>query len=333
MRRLVILVLSVAVLWCAWWAAASYALQKGAATWLEDRRAAGWQAQADVTQLGFPLHLRSVAKDVSLADPVNRNGMKAERVTLSAPAYWPGFINLDLPETPMTITLSGQQFRLRAQGASAGIRLHPGMALQLENVTARSGAWLLSTARGALLSGDDLTVTVQQDASAETLYTFDLGAGALTPGDALRSTFALPQDWPRAFDSVDVRGAIGFDRALDRDASTHPLPQPRSMALHALDLRWGDLAISGKGAVTISETGVPTGHLTLGLAQWQTTLDLVAQSGLLDPAQRNQAQLVMGGLANIGGADGDLELTLSFADGQMSLGAIQLGPAPRIVLR
>ncbi|OAN80548.1 hypothetical protein A8B82_00415 [Sulfitobacter sp. EhC04] len=331
MRRLVILLISVALLWSAWWAGASYALRQGAVAWLQDRRAAGWQAEAKVTQSGFPLRLRSVAQGVALSDPVSGNAVSADRITLSAPTYWPGFVTLDLPQTPIIITLSGQPFRLRAQDSDARLRLRPGTALQLENAALHSGPWLLSSAQGAWLSADSLALTAQQETSAETVYAFDLGAAALTPGDALRGLLNLSSDWPAAFDSFALHGTIRFDRPLDREALTGLPAQPRAVELDRLDLRWGALALSGEGSVTIDAAGVPTGNVTLRLARWQEMIDLAERSGLLHPDRRDQVQLVMGGLANIGGKDGDLEITLAFADGQMALGPIQLGPAPRIL--
>jgi hypothetical protein len=38
-------------------------------------------------------------------------------------------------------------------------------------------------------------------------------------------------------------------------------------------------------------------------------------------------------LANLGGAPDQLKLDLRFAQGEMSLGSICLGPAPQIILR
>ncbi|MDD9720110.1 DUF2125 domain-containing protein [Sulfitobacter sp. PR48] len=333
MRSLVILLISVALLWSAWWAGASYALRQGALAWLQDRRAVGWQAEADVTQSGFPLHLRSQAHGVTLADSANGNAVSAERITLSAPTYWPGYVTLELPQTPITITLAGQQFSLQAQDAAARLRLRPGTALQLESVALHSSAWQFAAIQGALLRADALTLTAQQDAATETLYTIDVEAAALTPGDALRDLLNLTDDWPATFDSFALKGAIRFDRPLDREALIGPPAQPRAMDLKALDLRWGALALTGNGQVTIDAAGVPTGDVTLRLAQWQEMIDLAATSGLLDPAQRDQVQLLMGGLANIGGQDGDIEITLAFAQGQMALGPVALGPAPRIMLR
>ncbi|APE42655.1 hypothetical protein BOO69_03890 [Sulfitobacter alexandrii] len=331
MRRLLVLLVSLALLWCLWWAAASYGLRQGVTSLLQDRRAAGWQAEARLVQSGFPLRLDGRLEEVALVDPTGGSGLTADHVALSAPAWWPGFVTLDLPETPMTVTLSGQPFRLRAQDARMNLRLHPGTALELESATVEGRQFLLSTAQGALLSGDRASLVAVQQAT-DPVYDLRLETDAVTPGDVIRAMLNLPADWPRAFDALALRGSVGFDRPVDRAALDGVPPQPRLIAVDSLDVRWGEIQVGGEGRVTIDADGIPTGTVTLRLARWQRLLDLASDTGMLGPAPRNQAQLLMGGLANIGGQDGDLEVTLAFADGQMALGPIQLGPAPRILL-
>lgn len=180
MRRLLISLISLALLWCLWWAAASYGLREGVTALLRDRRAAGWQAEAGIVQSGFPLHLGTTLEGLTLSDPAAGNALTAERVDLSAPAWWPGYVTMKVPETPMTITLSGQPFRLRAQDAALGLRLYPGPALALERAEVEGGEFLLSTAQGALLSGDGLSLSATRETD-DPRYALRLETRAVSP--------------------------------------------------------------------------------------------------------------------------------------------------------
>lgn len=333
MRRLVVWGGIFLVLWCFWWGITSMLMRQGAAAWLQERRADGWLADADIAQTGFPLRLRTAVTGLTLTDPITGDGLTADKLELTAPTYWPGFLTLDLPDTPIVLRLSGQEFRLRPTDATVDLRLHPVPSLQLQNLTAHSGAWLLSTPLGAVLSADDLDFAVTQDAEKGNTYAFSITSNAVTPGDVLRRSLALPESWPHAFDNFSARMTAGFDTAWDRHALIGPPPQPRHIEVQELNVAWGALRLSGDGTLVINDAGIPTGNLSLRLTNWQQTLDVATNAGLLNATMGNQAQLLLGGLANIGGGGPDLDVTITFADGQMALGSIQLGPAPRIILR
>ena len=74
-------------------------------------------------------------------------------------------------------------------------------------------------------------------------------------------------------------------------------------------------------------TAMPEGTLTLDLRGWQSALRLAVSLGLL-PVER--LPLLSAGLAAMAEADGSASMDLVFADGQMRLGLVPLGPAPRL---
>lgn len=330
MRRLMIFLTVLALLWCGWWAVASAVAGRSVHAWLDARRAAGWQVDATVEKSGFPLALRHRLRDLALRDPATRTGFAADDVTLSAAAYWPGNLTLELPDTPIHLSVMGEDLSLRAQNAWADLDLSPGIALELARAEAKAGKWMLTSDGQTLADGKGIKVIVLEEGTEPGRYAFEIGAQGVTPGGPVRAALNLPVDWPQSFDSVIARMTVVFDRPLDRHMRQGALPQPRHVTLSALDLAWGALRLTGSGDVAIAADGTPTGDVMLQVDNWQDTLDIATQSGLLPAPLRSQAQMMLGALANLGGGGEDLKVSLVFSNGEMALGPINLGPAPKL---
>ncbi|MEM6304320.1 MAG: DUF2125 domain-containing protein [Pseudomonadota bacterium] len=328
MRFILRLAVVLVVLWCGWWALASWGLHRGLTQAIATREGDGWRA--DVQQAGFPLRLRSELRDIVLTGPTPDLRVTAEQLAISAPTYWPGFITADLPEAPVRISTPAGEVILELSEGDAGLDVSPGMALELAHLRLRSGTWRLRLQDQALFSGDAIALQVNADAQSAARYLADFSAENLSLGDSLRAALALPADWPEAFDRFTADLAVIFDKPLDRFAGEQPSPQPRRLALNGLDLAWGEIALSAKGALDIDATGVPEGRIEVQLKNWRTVLDLAQNAGALPDQARRQANFMLGALASRAGAPEDLDLTLNFTSGRLALSGIDLGPAPRI---
>jgi len=70
MRRLLIGMTVVALLWCGWWVLGAWAIERGVAQWRTNRIAEGWHIEGlapDVT--GFPLNWKAGFEDIAVAPP------------------------------------------------------------------------------------------------------------------------------------------------------------------------------------------------------------------------------------------------------------------------
>lgn len=331
MRRLIAALIALTFLWCAWWWGATTLIARQTDAWLAARRAEGWRAEARISTAGFPARLQVRIADLRLTDPDTEISVAVETLVLDAPIYWPGDASLRFPETPIRIDAKGQQLMLQLTGAVAGIRLTPGPALALDEFYALSGSWSLAQGPAPLLAADDLVLRMTQVDEARNTYRIELAGENLQPAPALR--LHLPDDWPETFDRLDAELQVGFDRPLDRFALQRQHPQPRRAEIVEMHIAWGPLDIRGEGAVDIAADGTPDGVLRLQLANWQPVLEVMIASGLLAEATGTQVQLFIGALANQAGDGTNLDLRLTFDDGQMALGPIALGPTPRVVPR
>lgn len=334
MGRLVKIAVVIALLWCGWWLVAATVLERGVAAWLEDRRSDGWDATADALNVsGFPLALSTGMQAVTLADPVRRLSVEAASLDIDMPAYWPGHVTVRLPETPVRVALGDAVFLLRAQEGRAELNLHPGNALELERLNAQSGPWQLNTPQGNLLSADDFAAEVTQDNDVPAQYRFALNAARFAPGDLIRVPMQLPSDWPLTFETFVADVTVLFDRPIDRQALEARRPQPRSIDIRAFDLIWGDLRLTVSGRVEVDAEGTPDGGVTLSFRNWQQALELLKQTNIIRSDQTGQAEIVLRAIASSTDDPADIDIAIGFREGQLFLGPINLGPAPRIILR
>jgi hypothetical protein len=334
MRKLVRTIIILTVIWGAWWFAASTGLERSVAAWLEDRRGAGWHADvAKISKQGFPLKLHTRLQDVYVSDPTSGIAIDMLQLDLIAAAYWPGFMKVQLPDTPINIAIPNRTLTLNAIDGIAELRLRPGPSLQLQNMRFTSDAWAVEEVEGNLISAKDLRLSAVQNETSAKLYHLALNAADLKPGLNIRAAFKLPIDWPLTFETFTADMDVGFDKAWDRSALDGTRPQPRSIVVRSISAVWGTLNVMGTGNVTLDPAGIPTGMMTVNISNWRDILDLVETSGALAASQRVQAEFMAGALSNQGDDPNDLTLVLSFKNGQMSLGPINLGPAPRLVFQ
>jgi hypothetical protein len=332
MSFLIRLFIIVAILWSGWWWLATEGAKRGLARLAEEARAAGWRAElGEIAAAGYPLRLGTRIDGLRLADPATGLAVAAEDVALSAPAWWPGDLTLALPESPIRLAGPTGQATAQITGGEAVLRLHPGTALELESVGLTGGAWTLAAPDGEVLSAADLRLTAVQAEPGTPTYRVELGATDLAPGETWRRVLQLPPGWPRAFDRAEASGSVTFDRALDRTALEGARPLPRQIAIGTLDLVWEDLAVQGDGALSFDAQGVPEGALRLQVRNWERLVQMAEAAGALAPEMRPQAEIMLRALANRGTDPTALDLELTFADGQMALGSIPLGPAPRLL--
>ncbi len=334
MGKLVSVIVVFALLWCGWWAVASAGLQRGIVKWVEARRAEGWQADVrEIEKKGFPTRLNARLHDVAFADPAAGVAVSMDQFDILAPVYWPGYVTVVLPETPITLASPSLRASLIAKNAQADLRLRPGPSLPVQSVTFKAGAWVLETALGGVAGADDIHLSMIQQSSGQPVYDLKVDTTNMTPGAVPRAFLGVPDDWPLAFATFTADMTVGFDEIWDRRALERRRPQPRTIALKLAKFVWGDVSILATGDLKVDTEGQPTGDVSIKAENWPVMLDMAENAGYLPSSFRPQAEQMLKALAQMTGQTTGLDLTVSFKDGRMAMGFIPLGPAPRIFLR
>jgi hypothetical protein len=264
MKRFVIRVLVLlAVLWCGWWALASYGVSQAVASWVEARRDQGVQLEAQTAQGGFPLNIATQLTSFQISDPKGAATISATGGSIKARTYWPGHIDINLPQDPILMEESGARTAFQATNGQLRLRLRPGFALELASLQLDADAIALRLNDTELLSLTELDVAADQSRADRARYDLRITADALTPGALPRQLLALPADWPAMFDSFTATGSTTFDGPLTRTSFDDIPPQFRQITLSALQIIWGEVSLNGTGALDVDAQGIPEGAVTV----------------------------------------------------------------------
>lgn len=334
MRRLIWLGIVFVLGWSGWWFFASSSLQNGIDLWLSDRRAEGWQAEVVETRTGgYPFALEATLVSPVLTDPDSGVAFTASQLEITAPAWWPGYVSVAFPQDDMGFASPLVRHTVQADTAIADFRLHPGTALEVEELALRSGAWVLAAPEGSLMGADGLTLSMLQAPDDPNQYAFLLDAPAFEPGRLPRSALRVPDDWPVAFDSLAVALDITFDRRFDRTTLEDARPQPRRVNMERAEAKWGALSLLAAATLDVAPDGQLSGEVSLQARNWQDILILAETAGALPSGLRPQLESVLGALARSSGNPDNIDATLTLRDGRIFIGFIPLGRAPRLILR
>ena len=329
MRRVLWIVLGAAGLWSAYWLAGALLVSRALPEAVTAQTRSDLEVQlGEVSVAGYPLRFESTVERLQVRQPATGLTVYLPRIGVEMPAWWPGQATLTFPTELAQIALAGAEVIVRAEAAQGQLKLKPSPALALQDLSAQGGPWDITQDATSLLSGDGFTATLSETDGPAATYGIALNATGLTPGDLIRNSLSIPTDWPRQFAAAEVAAQVTLSRALDRHAAETP-PQPRRIEVETARVIWGDVEISLAGLLDIAPEGIPQGEITLLVDNWRRLYD-IARSGAV--ALPQQADLMLNALSNIGGDPDTLDLVLSFDTGQMTLGGIALGPAPRLIV-
>lgn len=331
MRLLKWLCLGAAV-WMGYWAIAAWGLNHSLQGWFAEQERQGWQVEfGEITTSGFPTHHRTTVFQPLLADPGTGAAWSADWVKLESPALWPGIQTLHFPATAQRYSFFDQTSRLVAQDMRADLQLAPGLALTLEHLALNSAAWQVSEGADVIWQAEDLVLQMSQLPQPQD-YVITASASGFTPGGLFRRMHRPADTLPAEFSVLELQGTVTFDTPWDRRALELRRPQPRHIALDLAEARWGEMWLRAAGALQVDEQGRLDGELTLRIENWRQILDLAERSSLLPPSGRAAMERVLALFARDSGQGDKLDTSLSISKGQVWLGPLPLGTAPRLVL-
>lgn len=334
MLRLIRIVIVLGLVWSGYWYIAGLSLRGGIEDWFEARRAEGWQADyAEMETTGYPLRHRTWLDFPALADPATGTAWSADWLSFDSPAIWPGNQTLRVAPTPQRFSYFDRTIELTMQDARADLRLHPGLALEVETLALTSGPWQVTDAEGPVMQAGSLTLSAVQGVEDPALYRLTANAQDFTPGDGLRDKVQRAASLPQEFSAARAEMTVTFDRPWDRAALEERRPQPRRIDLRLAELEWGALRLFATGSLSVDADGMPEGEIALKAENWRDMLAMAEAAGAVPEQAVGAIDRVLGLLAGIGGNPDALDAELSFRDGTMRLGPLPIGPAPRIVLR
>ena len=311
-------------LWCGYWFAGSSAIERGLHSAMAQAEAGGRTARArELRVQGFPNRFDLVVEGLELADPVRGLGWQAPQVQVFAMTWKPWHVIAALPVSQV-ITLPGQAIVLTGQDQMASLRAVPSTDLPLAEARLVGRAQRAVSDAGWSVGLDTLAVALRASPAEPAAYQFGLEATGIAPDPALTAALA-PADLPALADLLRIDLGLTLTAPLDRHAG-ETRPALAALRINEAQLIWGALKTDASGTVEPDAQGFAAGRVEIRLQGWDRLPPLLVAAGVL---RADLAPTVLNALNAAAAGKEELVLPLVLKDGQMGLGPLPLGPAPR----
>lgn len=327
MRAFVWLTAVFALLYGGYWFAGSRALQGGLDAALAAPRRAGRIDYEALALAGFPWRFDLTVTAPRITSRDRQIGWSAPELRVHALSYRPNHLIAFLPGAQQ-IRLGRERIALKAADLGASSVFGLDAALPLARAQLVGKALAARSDRGWELALGELRAAIRE-AAGEHAYDIGLTLFDAAAGGAL-ARLAEANALPGRLERVHLDATLRLDRGLDRF-----LP-PGGPALVAAEIRsiaidWGEMALDGQGRLTVTPSGTPEGAIDFRIRGWRQALGLLRATGAIR-SDRDLAEIerALGAVALLSGEADTLALPLIFAAGQMRLGPVPLGPAPRL---
>lgn len=279
---------------------------------------------------GFPLIFRAEAQDVVLRDPAltQPGEVRVPRLTAVAQPWNLRQWRLAAP-AGLTATLGPPEkpsAQLTARGATGMVApaVDGGAEVQIGLADAAVDADVRVAAREAELS---LSLPQHPPQSAN--------ERAIAVAVAVRDLTvpAVPAPLRNPLDEISFAAAVmgPVPTAPPREAATAWRDAGGTIELERVALRWGTLVVTGSGTAALDAELQPIGGFSGAIEGYDELMSALVASGRLNSRDAGFARMALGFLAKPGpGGRPQIAVPFTIQNGQMLLGPVKLGPAPRI---
>lgn len=323
-RFLLWFVLALGVLWGGYWFVGARALYNATQIWFENQRATGLMADnSAVSVAGFADRFDVTISDPHLADPVSGWGWQAPFVQILAMTWKPWHVIAAFPSDQVIQTPDGQEIALGSSRLMASILMHPTPALPLTRAVVEGEGLTLTSLTGWKIGVDRIVLAAERMATPAN--TLRLGADAATI--RLPQAYAIVPDLGPSLSALHLDADVTLSQPIDRNLHD---PHLAAFTLTRFHVAWGVLDLTAQGAVTPDSQGLASGKIDLSLKGWRSLPTAAVALGWVPPTNE---QSLKRGLEFLAASSTDPEvitLPLKLENGQMILGFMPLGPAPRL---
>jgi hypothetical protein len=330
MRSLIAIVLAAAGLWSGYWLIGSRGVESGLRGWLDERWRQGWVAShAGVETHGFPNRFDTTITDLELADPATGVVWSAPFLQLFRLSYRPDHVIAVWPDR-QALTFSHQRLTITSDDARGSFVFKPGTEYQIERSSVVfSGVALVSSEGWSSATKSGLLAT-RRNSEAENAVDIAFEVTDLHAASPALAQLAETGAAPAIFQQLKIDATVGFDAPWDRAAIETRRPAITTIDLGMLQARSGQLDLRASGNLTLNRAGLASGSIAIRARNWREMLQIAVALGWIP--ERLEGPLESG-LKLQAGSPETVDASLTFRDGQVSLGPIPLGSLPPLRLR
>jgi len=276
---------------------------------------------------GFPNRFDLVATAPEIFDPASGYGWQGDEAQLLAMTWKPWHL-IALAPLSQRITTPEGDIDLTASRLRGSLMLTPDTDMALQGIVIEAADLALAGPRGRLRVASASFAT-DADPTRQNSHRIGLRVTDLTPDPAV---FAALPGLPAQMSGLQLDAFVLLTGPLDRHAAGVP-PEVAGLILDAATLDWGPLQVSAKGTLAAVSDGTAEGRIDLHVENWRLLPGVLGQSGLIDPVLAPTVLRALEIMAKDGPDPEVLDTALTFKSGRMRLGALPLGPAPRLAYR
>lgn len=312
-------------LWSGYWFVGKTAVDQAATAFFAAAPDQGLEASHNgLSVAGFPNRFDLTVTDPSLADRRSGYGWQAPFLQIFSLSYKPWHVIAAFPPEQMILT-PFENLNVSSGKLQASVVVEPGTALTLDRTTLIGSGMEIASSLGWQVAMEDIRFATRQDPSRDRVHELGLDVLNLTPDASLsRLIPGLPEKIERAH----LDAFLGFSAPLDRFAGQNR-PQIELLEIREASMAWGELSIFAKGDLVV-DAGLPQGRVDIRVTGWRSLLPVIAASGAVKAEIMPTVERMLEVMAAQSGDPDVLEVPLIFAEGQVKLGPLPLGPAPRL---
>ncbi len=315
--------------WTGWW----YALARGQEValdhWFAARERAGWQAEHDGIGLaGFPFRLTREIAGIRLADPQTGWAWVAPWFRIESATFKPNRFDVTWPGT-QSVAIPGERAEVSAVAMRASLELRPGPALGLVHAAADISGLDMRAQSGWTARAGTLDAEVAERVN-DPGYEIRLSAGKVLLPEPVAARIDPLGLVSREVERLGLDGAAVFAAPLDRHTIEEGRLALRQARIRRADLQWGEMRLEAKGEIEVDREGFPVGELEVTARHWREIIALAERSGAIGRDMARAMTTALEVVAMLGGNRDELDARVGFRSGQIWVGPVPVGQAPRL---
>ena len=326
MRGLLAFVLGLGILWSGYWFVGSAAIENRAEAWFSQQSAMGRVAEHEsLVVRGFPNRFDLTLNGLHLADPRSGWGWDAPFVQIFAMTWKPWHLIAAFPPNQVFVS-PFETLTVGSDRLMASLVLHPGPDLALDRTVVEGEGLKISSDAGWTASLEKFVASTAEDTSQKNAHRIGLNLSHLGIDPSIAAE--LP-DLGADVALVNLDATVLLSEPVDRH-TRNARPDVTGVTLSVARVDWGVLHVSAQGQVKADADGYAEGKIVFRIEQWQQVPNLLLVIGAIAPSRMETVMKAMEFMAKFGKDPDVLELPLTFKAGNMALGPMPIGPAPKL---